>query len=184
MTSRSIDVVDHGDLAGPDLQELRRLFDGEYRADFGEWDPDQPYGYAPHGVHVIARTDGRVVGHAGWARREIAVGEEAVAIAGVGGVLISEKVRGQRLGVDLMGRTVRSMRDHGGIAFGYLGCREDVVPFYTSCGWTRIFAGERSIGRAGEPVADPPGPPILILPVAAPLESWPTGDIDLGGRAW
>lgn len=184
MTHHSIEVLAHEDLTEADVRELRRLFDSEYLEAFGAWDPDQPYGYAAHEVHVVARHDDRVVGHVGWARREIAVGAETVAIAGVGGVLISEEARGQRLGVDLMTRAARTMRDHGGIAFGYLGCRERVVPFYESCGWTRIVARERSIGRDGEPVVDEPGQPILIRPITTSLESWPKGDIDLRGRAW
>nr|WP_246465323.1 GNAT family N-acetyltransferase [Ruania alkalisoli] len=109
--------------------ELRRLFDSEYLEDFGEWDREQLYGYAPHDAHVMARIDDRVVGHLGWTRREIAVGTETVAIAGVGGVLVCDEARGQRLGVDLMELAARSMRDHGGVSFGYLGCREQVVPF-------------------------------------------------------
>lgn len=184
MREHSIDALGHGDLTEADLGELRRLFDSEYLHGFGEWDPEQPYGYASHEVHVIARIDGRVAGHMGWARGEIAVGGATVAIAGVGGVLISGTARGRGLGTDLMRRAARSMRDHGGVAFGYLGCREGVVPFYAACGWTRIHAGERSIGRAGEAVVDPRGQPLLILPIGAPLESWPEGDIDLRGRAW
>ncbi|WP_309132994.1 GNAT family N-acetyltransferase [Brevibacterium sp.] len=184
MKPHSIEVLAHEDLAEADLGELRRLFDTEYLDDLGEWNPEQPYGYAAHDVHVIARISNRVVGHVGWARREIAVGKEPVAIAGVGGVLISEEVRGQRRGVDLMGQIAQSMRDHGGIAFGYLGCREQVVPFYASCEWTRIVARERSIGCDGEPTVDEPGQPLLILPISVPLELWPEGDIDLRGRPW
>ncbi|WP_182359848.1 GNAT family N-acetyltransferase [Tomitella gaofuii] len=82
----------------------------------------------------MARIEGRVVGHVGWARREIAVGTEIVAIAGVGGVLISADARGLRLGGELMGCAEQSMRDRGHLAFGYLGCREQVVPIYASCG--------------------------------------------------
>lgn len=52
-------------------------------------------------------------------------------------------------------------------AFGYLGGRELVVPFYESCRWKRIFARKRSVGRDGEPVVDEPGPSILILPIAS-----------------
>lgn len=63
----------------------------------------QPYGYASHDVHVMARVESRVIGHVGWARGEIVVGTEAVAIAGVGGVLISADARGVRLDGELMG---------------------------------------------------------------------------------
>lgn len=86
--------------------------------------------------------------------------------AGVGSVLISADARGMRLGGELMGWAVQSMRDRGRVAFGYLGCREQVVPFYESCGWKRVRPRERSLGRTGESVVDEPGPPILVLPIA------------------
>ena len=179
-----IEAVPHEALNSSDLAGLARLFDAEYLADFGPWDPAQPYGYAPHDVHVIARSGAGVVGHAGWGRREITVGGEHVVIAGAGGVLAEPVARGQRLGERLMTALAQSMADAGGIDFGYLGCREEVVPFYEACGWHRISAAERSIGRDGAPVEDPPGQPLLILPIASPRAAWPTGLVDLRGRAW
>ncbi len=179
-----IDVVAHHELTGPDLASLHRLFNAEYQPGFGDWYPELPYGYAPHDFHIVAREGSEIVGHVGWARRTIHVGERAVVVAGVGGVLVAGRVRGKRLGSRLMDHAAISMTDAGGIAFGYLGCREEAVSFYAACGWTRIFAAERSIGRAGEPVFDPPGQPLLILPVGGQLASWPTGEVDLRGRAW
>ncbi|WP_297752346.1 hypothetical protein [uncultured Tessaracoccus sp.] len=67
MKRRSIDVIAHQELTEADLHGLRQLFDSEYLEEFGEWDPQQPYGYAPHDVHTMARNEGRVVGHVGWA---------------------------------------------------------------------------------------------------------------------
>jgi aminoglycoside 2'-N-acetyltransferase I len=67
VTYLSIDVLAHGALTAGDIDELRRLFDQEYLHDFGTWDPNQPYGYGPHDLHVIARSDDGVVGHVGWA---------------------------------------------------------------------------------------------------------------------
>lgn len=184
MTTFVIETVPHERLTEDDVARLRELFDVEYLAQFGEWDPDQPYGYAPHDMHVIARLGHDVVGHVGWARRTIGVGTAEVVIAGVGGVLISPRARGEGAGARLMAAATASMIDAGGIEFGYLGCREDVVPFYASCGWQRVTAAEKSVDRAGRPVTQPPGPPILLLPVEAPLDSWPAGAIDLRGRAW
>lgn len=184
MTSPLIEVIAHEELTEADLGEFRQLFDSEYLEEFGQWDPDRPYGYASHDFHVMARIDGRIAGHVGWAVREVVVGAETVAIAGVGGVLVSDEARGKHLGVALMEQAERSMSDHAGVAFGYLGCREQVVPFYESCGWIRITAREKSAGRDGEAVVQEPGPPILIRPISASLESWPNGDIDLRGRAW
>lgn len=185
MKDAAVDVVRHEDLASEDVQGLRGLFDSEYFADFGRWDPEQPYGYAPHEVHVVARSVGRIVGHVGWARREISVGSRTVMIGGVGGVLASTAERGSGLGTLLMTRVAQAMRewrDH--VEFGYLGCREEVVPFYVSCGWSRISAIETLVGRDGASVTELPGSPILILPIRETLSAWPRGDIDLRGRAW
>ena len=180
-----VDVVRHEDLTTEEPDGLRRLFESEYSADFGRWDPEQPYGYAPHDVHVIARSDGRIIGHVGWARREISVGSCAVVIAGTGGVLVSATERGSGLGELLMSRAAQTMREwRDDVDFGYLGCREEVVPFYVSCGWTRISATETFADRDGAPVTELPGPPILILPIRETASAWPGGDIDLRGRAW
>lgn len=75
MKRHSIEIIAHQELIEADLHGLRQLFDSEYQ-EFGEWDPQQPYGYAPHDVHIMARNEGRVVGHVGWARRENTVGTE------------------------------------------------------------------------------------------------------------
>ncbi|MGQ3384199.1 GNAT family N-acetyltransferase [Glutamicibacter sp. TV12E] len=184
MTDLSIAVVAHGELTAENVNELRRLFDQEYLHDCGSWNPYQPYGYAPHDFHVIARSVDSVVGHVGWARRTIGVGNAEWVIAGVGGVLISECARGEQLGKRLMTSAAQSMLEAGGIDFGYLGCREEVVPFYRSCGWSRVMAAERSIGRDGLAVDDPPGQPLLVLPIVSELSAWPAGTIDLRGRAW
>lgn len=133
---------------------------------------------------MIARLGEDVIGHVGWARRTIGVGQAEVEIAGVGGMLISERVRGQRLGHRLMVYAKQTMADAGCIEFGYLGCSEVVVPFYQSVGWHHISAAEQSISREGVPVEDVPGQPILILPLGSTDDDWPPGSIDLCGRAW
>lgn len=184
MPQPTIDVVRHDALTMDDLQQLSDLFHDEYLDEHGPWNPDQPYGYAAHDVHVIARAAGRIVGHVGWARREVDVGGTPVVIAGVGGVLVAGSARGADLGIRMLRAAERSMSEDGSIRFGYLGCREEVVPFYQAGGWTRIVAAERSIGRDGTAVSDAPGQPLLVLPVASAISDWPSGTVDLRGRAW
>ena len=182
--SITIGMSRHTDLTPEQLDGLGRLFAAEYREDFGEWDPDQPYGYAPHDVHVIATRDGEAVGHVGWARRSITVGGRPVRIAGVGGVLVAPSGRGHHLGQRLMRAAVDSMRAHSDAEFGYLGCAESVVPFYVSCGWRRIVAAERCIGLDGQPTQTAPGAPLLVMPLRGTEQLWPAGEIDLQGRPW
>lgn len=61
MKRHSIQVLAHQELTEADLGELRQLFDSEYLKEFGEWDPQQPYGYASHDVHIMVRIEGRIV---------------------------------------------------------------------------------------------------------------------------
>jgi len=182
--THTIEVIAHDALTPHDTAQLRRLFDDEYLDEHGPWNHDLPYGYAPHDVHVVARSDRAIVGHVGWQHRTIAVGPAEVTVAGVGGVLVSAGARGQSLGRGLMRDTAASMSTAGHIDFGYLGCREDVAPFYISCGWRRIAATERSLDREGRPSTSDAGPPMLFLPIGRDAESWPEGMVDLRGRAW
>ncbi len=87
-------AVLHSDLSRRELECLRDLFDGEYFREHGPWDPDAPYGYAPADVHVVASSDGRLLGHVGFQLRSIAVGVCDVAVAGTGGVLVRKESRG------------------------------------------------------------------------------------------
>lgn len=159
MSRQVIGAVEHDELAGSDLRELRRLFDAEYYDDFGEWDPGQPYGYVSHDTHVVARVGDRLIGHVGWARREIIVGGRTVVIAGIGGVLVCEQERGRRLGAELMRRAAQSIRDHDGIACGSMRRADGPAS----------GARERRIGRDGEPPWKGPG--LLCLYSRSPFPS-------------
>lgn len=182
MTAPMAERIPHDRLSPSDIAGLRRLFDAEYRRDFGEWDPDQPYGYAPHDLHVISRRGGEIVAHVGWAQRRIGVGDVDLVIGGVGGMLVSSAARGLRLGQRLLAEVAQSMRDASEVSFGYLGCRDDVVPFYAASGWQRIAVVESSVSRVGDAVTQAAGPPILVLPLRE--NGWPSGAVDLRGRAW
>ena len=48
MKHHAIEILAQQELPEADLVALREFFDSEYREDFGEWDPQQPYGYALH----------------------------------------------------------------------------------------------------------------------------------------
>ena len=179
----ALHTIAHDALRADHVGALRALFDAEYLPSHGTWDPDLPYGYAGHDVHVMALRDGAATGHAGWARRTVQVGDTTVTVAGTGGVLVSPRDRGMGLGGRIMDRLADSVRSGTDVEFGYLGCREEVVPFYESCGWQRIRAAERYIGCDGRPITQPPGPPLLVLPLR-PGVTWPDGSIDLRGRCW
>lgn len=177
--------VAHDRLGPGDVGALRKLFDDEYLADHGPWSPDQPYGYAPADVHVMAFDGTRLVAHIGFQKRVIAVGDRDVCVAGVGGVLVAREGRTRRLGAATMGVARERMRDDADIAFGYLGCRPEVVPFYESTGWRRIHARERCVDRLDPSrTVETETDPLLICGATRTADEWPAGDIDLRGLPW
>lgn len=176
-------VVTHPELRASQLAALRELFDREYFADYGAWDPDQPYGYSPAAVHTLVFVDSNLVGHVGFQQRTIRVSDAEVVVAGTGGVLVDQRARGNGLGQRLMRRAQRAMREDSQIRFGYLGCREEVVPFYERSGWRRVRAVERHVSmKEPQTTVVSSDSPILIFPTRN-IE-WPSGDIDLRGRPW
>ncbi|MCS4276568.1 aminoglycoside 2'-N-acetyltransferase I [Mycetocola sp. BIGb0189] len=175
----------HTDLTPRDLDRLEALFDREYRADFGPWDADYPYGYAPADTHVMALMDGVPVAHIGFQRRVITVGEREVVVAGVGGVLVSADARGTGLGRRVMLHAQTAMRAADGIEFGYLGCRDEVVPFYESAGWHRFRVRETHLARGDATrLVSADNPNVMICAVSRQPAEWPAGSINLRGGAW
>ena len=178
-------LVWHEQLTGEQLDQLGELFDAEYRAHEGAWNPDGPYGYAPAELHVMAVEGGRVVGHAGTQRRMISVGDHEVLVAGTGGVLVSPSHRGQGLGARLLAATHDAARSIAPADYGYLGCREAMVPFYESCGYKRIEVTERFRSRNGSSqTVEETGAPVMVCTGTRDVDTWPPGSVDLRGRCW
>lgn len=167
------------------IAQLGKLFDAEYFEEYGRWTPDAPYGYSPADFHTIVFDGSAMVAHVGFQIRAITVGKSPVAVAGTGGVLTDKSARGSGYGRAAMEGAQLAMRSHRDIHFGYLGCREEIVPFYESVGWHRIKAIERSVSRLDQTtsvVAE--NAPLLICPAGRPIEDWPSGDVDLRGTPW
>ena len=180
-----IRAVWHDELADEQLTQLGRLFDAEYGTEDGPWNPDAPYGYAPADLHVVAVRDGETVGHVGTQRRMISVGDHEVLVAGTGGVLVSPSHRGQGLGARLLAATQDAARSIAPADYGYLGCREAMVPFYESCGYKRIEVNERFRARGGSSqTVEETGAPVMVCSGTRTVGTWPQGSIDLRGRCW
>ncbi|MFC4140542.1 MULTISPECIES: GNAT family N-acetyltransferase [unclassified Microbacterium] len=177
-----LQIVRDDALDAESIAAIGALFDREYAAEFGPWTRSAPYGYAPAATRVLAYSGAALVGHVGYQPRTISVGGSAVVIGGVGGVLTAPAARGLGLGARMLHAAQQSMSTE--VEFGYLGCREEVVPFYKSAGWRRMSVRERSLSRLdGAPVVTETDP-ILIRSAGRPDHDWPAGDIDLLGPPW
>lgn len=176
--------IENGRLTSEQHDGLRALFDAEYSDAYGLWDPRHPYGYSPATYRVVASDDEKIVGHVGIQPRMIGVGPRDVLVGGTGGVLVSPRHRGTGLGRRLVQAASAALEQAPlEVQFGYLGCREEVVPFYESAGWQRVFTTERSLSRVDSSNQVSDGP-LLISAGLEPLEAWPYGQIDLRGTPW
>lgn len=180
----SIQLVWHRDLTDEQIARLRALFDAEYRDEQGWWDPDQPYGYSPAELHVIATDGPAIAGHVGMQRRTIGVGDREVVVAGTGGVLVSPSTRDGGLGRKLLDRAQQATRTLAPAQFGYLGCRDEIVPFYRACGWTPIDTAQHHRSRLDPSRAVSSTGPQLIRSGTDDVDAWPVGAVDLRGTPW
>jgi aminoglycoside 2'-N-acetyltransferase I len=172
------------ELTPADHAAMAALFDAQYAAEWGPWHPRSGYGYAPAELHVLARLDGRLVGYAGSARRFVGVGDGEVVVAGIGGVLTAPEVRGRGVGRAVLTALQEAARGPARAQYGLLGCREQVVPFYESCGFRRTGQLVRDLDpRDARTVVESHGP-TLVCAGTRPLEEWPGGTIDLRGLPW
>ncbi|MGQ7461831.1 GNAT family N-acetyltransferase [Streptococcus suis] len=171
------------DLLAKQVQAIKDLFDREYRDGYGEWNLKQPYGYAPQDYHLLAYQGEDLVGHMGSQVRTISVGAEESLIAGIGGVLIAPEFRGKGLGRAMMTRLLEENTQTLAVDFSYLGCREEVVPYYEACGFYRMERLERFINRLTNMSQEE----LSIVMIASGQKNWrnfPSGRIDLHGRPW
>lgn len=172
------------ELSAGDYADMAVLFDSEYAPEWGPWDAKRGYGYARGELHCLARAEGELIGYAASARRFVGVGDEEVVVAGVGGVLTGAASRGQGLGQELIRALQEAMRGLAPADFGLLGCREEVVPFYQSCGFSVIESAIKDVSPRDAMTVIVSRGPTLICPGTRSFEEWPGGLVDLRGLPW
>ncbi|WP_426997853.1 GNAT family N-acetyltransferase [Pseudarthrobacter sp. N5] len=180
----SIDLRWATQLTATDHADMAALFDSEYARDWGPWNPKHGYGYANGELHAMARNNGKLLGYATTARRFIGVGGREVVIAGTGGVITRAESRGIGIGRQVLSALQEASHGLAPADFGLLGCREDVVPFYRSCGFFRVDSLIRDICPHDAMTVVGSHGPTMICAGTRPVEAWPEGDIDLRGLPW
>jgi aminoglycoside 2'-N-acetyltransferase I len=180
----NVDLVWETQLTDSHREDMAALFDVEYLKDWGPWVPKRGYGYAPLELHALVYDRGRLVGHAGSARRFIQVGPAEVLVAGIGGVVTAPDARGRGVGRAMVSALREASRTLAKAEFGLLGCREEVIGFYENCGLVRVHNTVRDLSpRDAATVVESRGP-TLIHSGIRPAEEWPTGTVDLRGLPW
>lgn len=128
---------------------------------------------------VLVRAGGDLAALTGIDAREVTVGGRPVSIGTVGGVSTAPAWQGHGLATLALATALAFIRDELKAPFGFLTCRDHLVPFYARRGWRLLLVPV----RFDQPEV---GPVTLARPYEAMVypcgdASWPEGDVALKG---
>jgi aminoglycoside 2'-N-acetyltransferase I len=171
LTAHTADVPAEVLTASRDL--LGRVFEGEFE--------DEDWTHSLGGVHVVARVDGTVVGHASVIQRRLMTGGRPLRAGYVEGVGVDADWRRRGVAGEMMGRLERVIR----VAYdiGGLGATDEAMALYLGRGW-QVWRGPLAALTPSGMVATPDeAGAVLVLPVG-PLDldaelacDWRDGDV-------
>lgn len=179
MTEDRIVHLDAADFTPALRAELDRMFAATFR---GGGQPGRVWAAATY--HFLLMRGETVIGHVGVHRRDIVVGGQSWAVAGIVKVGVIAALRGHGLGTRLLAFADDTLRAEGRDDLGLLVTSADRLGYYGRLGWERI-AGPVSYEDRGETKAETF--PVLLLPLRASkaeLAPWFEGPIDLAGPFW
>lgn len=158
----------------------------EERRELFEWGED-PFGmremkiqWRPKELHFVVEFAGRPVSHVGVLRHTVAAGGRAVVVGGVGGVITRPEAQGSGYASLALERASAFMRDELDVEFGFLFCRDPLVPFYRRHGWHLVAAPVTVSQDQDPPLVMPLNS--MVLPFAN--RAWPDGPVSLESLPW
>lgn len=170
---------------GVEIRLAEKLSDDERRQLF-EWGEDL-FGlgalklrWRTKDLHFVVEEDGRAVSHVGLLRHAVLVGGELATVGGVGGVITRAEAQGRGYASLALERATAFMRDELKVEFGFLFCRDALVPFYRRHGW-QLVSAPVTVEQGEEPP--------LVMPIHAMVLSfrervWPEGLVNLQSLPW
>jgi aminoglycoside 2'-N-acetyltransferase I len=172
-------VAHTADLDSHELAEVRSLLlDTFGPQEFTEEDREHSLG----GLHVMARGDGGLAGHAAVVQRRLLHGGRALRTGYVEGVAVRPQRQGAGIGAALMREVERVIR--GAYELGALGSTDEALGFYERLGWRPWRGPLRALTPEG--IVDTPDERggVFVLEAAVPLDldgelicDWRDGDV-------
>jgi len=178
-TPIALRTVPTADLDRGELAALRSFLESAFPDGFR----DDHWSHARGGLHVLARRDGDLVGHAAVVGRQLVVADHTLRTGYVEAVAVAPTARRQGVATALMAEVERLVR--GGYELGALAASTDGVGLYEARGWTRwrgplcaLTPQGRTEGDASRvfvlPTPETPGPLDPTLPLTC---DWRRGSL-------
>jgi GNAT superfamily N-acetyltransferase len=180
-------AIRQSDLQADDEGRIRALLVAAFPQHATRFSCQSYWGSVPDWRLMLENEEGRLLAHAGFGFRDIAVGDGCPAvfcIAGVGAVCVDPTHQGSGLGVLLFDRLRAWLGDYAAVDFALLECGEAIVPFHEAAGFARMQQVVWCLDPDSGSWQDSVGPK-MVMPIGRPLIAWPaTGRIDLRGMPW
>ena len=129
--------------------------------------------------YVLCYIGGHLVAKAGILKHHLVVGGASVCVGGVGGVVTMPAAQKCGYGTATMSYTAMQLRDRLKTPFGFLFCRNVLIPFYERLGWHRVYDPV----KINQPTGSITCPlPAMFLPCSS--LKWPGGAINLNSDPW
>ncbi len=135
--------------------------------------------WRPKRWHILLKEDGRPVSHVGVLEHQLSIGDEQLAIGGIGAVSTVPEAQGKGYASQAMESAHAFMRQDLAADFGLLFCIEHMVKFYQRLGWRQLedtVVIEQPSGQISAPF------PAMYLPLRK--REWPPGAIKLDSLPW
>lgn len=127
---------------------------------------------------------GTIIAHLDVERRVIDVNGRDMYIAGVGEVATAPDLHRKGVGRLLLDKLNEVLRDTYPVDYGFLRCRDELIPFYGGSGWLPVTQPTHMIDiNTGEKIVELTES--MYLPVLKTAGEWGTeGIVDLRGLSW
>jgi aminoglycoside 2'-N-acetyltransferase I len=176
-----ISVVESPDIDGATRLEARQLWDRAFGGRFDDQDADHAFG----GVHVLARDDDRLVGHASAVPRRLRFGDQTWRTVGyVEAVAVDPDYQHLGIGRQIMAALHAQIASRWPVAMLSTG---RATAFYEGLGWERWRGRSYTLTAEGAVVPDGEHGGLMILrvdPSAVPDLAVSVTCEDRSGDAW
>jgi GNAT superfamily N-acetyltransferase len=127
----------------------------------------------------ILLVDTQPVSHVAVLKHSILVADQPLRVGGIGGVVTIPHAQGQGYAQALLDRVEQFLCGELHVDFGFLFCRDRLVPFYAQRGWqpiANLVCIDQPAGSIDAPL------PVMVYPCQG--EAFPAGTVVLNSLPW
>ena len=168
----------------PDLEsDIQRMLVESFPEYVDFFSTNSYWGSKPEYRLIAMNSGSQPVAHLEFGLRTIMVGGVSFEIAGIGAVAVHPGHQGRKLGREMFAQLREFLLQNSNADFGFLGCREEVVGFYSAAGLERVHQSVHNLNPDSLEWETYHGP-TMVMPVHKSMHEWRDGLIHLNWMPW